>query len=145
MRVSLEIWCEMYVICSLRIESACLHAQVSRYVAWMALSIGKLLNMGKRCIDLVLSRNTVRILENTRFQRCTHCRSCSNSVFFLTAPIQPDMPIPAGGVTMQVDAENRGTGEAYVEFVKPDDAEKALYKNRQMMGHRYIIRSILCM
>ena len=38
---------------------------------------------------------------------------------------------------MQVDAENRGTGEAYVEFVRPDDAEKALYKNRQMMGHRY--------
>ncbi|CAI7988509.1 Heterogeneous nuclear ribonucleoprotein H2, partial [Geodia barretti] len=48
------------------------------------------------------------------------------------------MPIVAGGVTMQVDAENRGTGEAYVEFVRPDDAEKALYKNRQMMGHRYI-------
>ena len=39
---------------------------------------------------------------------------------------------------MQVDAENRGTGEAYVEFVRPDDAEKALYKNRQMMGHRYL-------
>lgn len=38
---------------------------------------------------------------------------------------------------MQVDSENRGTGEAYVEFVKPEDAEKALYKNRQMMGHRY--------
>ena len=52
---------------------------------------------------------------------------------------QLDMTIPAGGITMQVDSENRGTGEAYVEFVKPDDAEKALYKNRQMMGHRYIM------
>ena len=46
------------------------------------------------------------------------------------------MVIPPGGVTLQVDSEDRGTGEAYVEFLKPEDAEKALYKNRQMMGHR---------
>ena len=45
---------------------------------------------------------------------------------------------------MQVDAENRGTGEAYVEFVRPDDAEKALYKNRQMMGHRYCVCVCVC-
>ena len=45
---------------------------------------------------------------------------------------------------MQVDAENRGTGEAYVEFVRPDDAEKALYKNRQMMGHRYCVCVCAC-
>ena len=61
------------------------------------------------------------------------------------------MSIPAGGVTLQMDSEDRGTGEAYVEFLKPEDAEKALYKNRQMMGHRCIctcmcvyIRTIVC-
>lgn len=37
---------------------------------------------------------------------------------------------------LQVDTDGRGTGEAYVEFLKTDDAEKALYKNREMMGHR---------
>ena len=47
-----------------------------------------------------------------------------------------DMLIPAGGVTLQVDPDGRETGEAYVEFIKPEDAEKALYKDRQMIGHR---------
>ena len=46
------------------------------------------------------------------------------------------MSIPAGGITMQVDSDGRETGEAYVEFTNPDDAEKALYKDRQMIGHR---------
>ena len=48
-----------------------------------------------------------------------------------------EMSVPAGGVTLQVDSDGRETGEAYVEFVKPEDAEKALYKDRQMIGHRY--------
>jgi RNA recognition motif-containing protein len=46
-----------------------------------------------------------------------------------------DMVVPAGGITLQVDSDGRETGEAYVEFVEPEDAEKALYKDRQMIGH----------
>ena len=46
------------------------------------------------------------------------------------------MLVPAGAITLQVDADGRETGEAYVEFSKADDAEKALYKDRQMIGHR---------
>ena len=49
-----------------------------------------------------------------------------------------DMVVPAGGITLQVDSDGRETGEAYVEFVKPEDAEKALYKDRQMIGHRFV-------
>lgn len=48
------------------------------------------------------------------------------------------MSISAGGVTLQVDSDGRETGEAYVEFTKAEEAEKALYKDRQMIGHRYI-------
>ena len=48
------------------------------------------------------------------------------------------MVVPAGGITLQVDSDGRETGEAYVEFVKPEDAEKALYKDRQMIGHRLV-------
>ena len=49
-----------------------------------------------------------------------------------------DMVVPAGGITLQVDSDGRETGEAYVEFVEPEDAEKALYKDRQMIGHRSV-------
>ena len=37
---------------------------------------------------------------------------------------------------MQVDSDGRETGEAYVEFTKADDAENALHKDRQTIGHR---------
>ena len=46
------------------------------------------------------------------------------------------MAIPAGGITMQVDQTGRETGEAFVEFVKHEDAENALTKDRQEIGHR---------
>ena len=49
-----------------------------------------------------------------------------------------EMTIPAGGVTLQVDSDGRETGEAYVEFSKAEEAEKALYKDREMIGHRYV-------
>lgn len=48
------------------------------------------------------------------------------------------MSISAGGVTLQVDSDGRETGEAYVEFTKAEEAEKALYKDRQMIGHRCV-------
>ena len=37
---------------------------------------------------------------------------------------------------MQVDQSGRETGEAFVEFVDLEDAEKALAKDRQEIGHR---------
>lgn len=65
---------------------------------------------------------------------------CLNFIYVLCVHVHvydiPDMSIPAGGITQQVDADGRETGEAYVEFIKPEEAEKALYKDRQMIGHR---------
>ena len=41
-----------------------------------------------------------------------------------------------GAITLQKDQDGRETGEAYVNFPSAQDAEKALAKDRQHMGHR---------
>uniref|UniRef100_A0A1L8DFZ5 Putative splicing factor hnrnp-f n=1 Tax=Nyssomyia neivai TaxID=330878 RepID=A0A1L8DFZ5_9DIPT len=43
-----------------------------------------------------------------------------------------------GGIHIVMDNRGRATGEAFVQFVNPDDTEKALKKNREKIGHRYI-------
>lgn len=48
------------------------------------------------------------------------------------------LDIPMGAITLQKDQDGRETGEAYVSFPSTQDAEKALAKDRQHMGHRYI-------
>lgn len=41
-----------------------------------------------------------------------------------------------GGVIIQRDPMGAETGEGFVEFVMKDDAEKALERNREKIGHR---------
>ncbi|XP_055700404.1 heterogeneous nuclear ribonucleoprotein H isoform X2 [Phlebotomus papatasi] len=43
-----------------------------------------------------------------------------------------------GSIHIVMDNRGRATGEAFVQFVNPDDTEKALKKNREKIGHRYI-------
>jgi len=42
------------------------------------------------------------------------------------------------GITLTMDQDGRPSGDAYVEFTSPDEAEKALQKNKERIGHRYI-------
>jgi len=42
------------------------------------------------------------------------------------------------GITITMDQDGRPSGEAYVEFTSPDQVEKALAKNKEKIGHRYI-------
>lgn len=42
------------------------------------------------------------------------------------------------GITITMDQDGRPSGDAYVEFVSPGEAEKAIQKNREKIGHRYI-------
>jgi len=42
------------------------------------------------------------------------------------------------GITITMDQDGRPTGDAYVEFTTADDAEKALLKHKEKIGHRYI-------
>ena len=46
------------------------------------------------------------------------------------------LDIPMGAITLQKDQDGRETGECYVNFPSTQDAEKALAKDRQHMGHR---------
>jgi len=42
------------------------------------------------------------------------------------------------GVTITMNQQGRPSGDAYVEFTSVDQVEKALVKNKEKMGHRYI-------
>merc|ERR550534_725467 len=42
------------------------------------------------------------------------------------------------GVTITMNQQGRPSGDAYVEFTSVDQVEKALAKNKEKMGHRYI-------
>eukprot|EP00795_Rhopilema_esculentum_P013089 gene13089-3875_t len=42
------------------------------------------------------------------------------------------------GITITLDQDGRCTGDAYVQFATPKDAEQALQKHKEKIGHRYI-------
>ncbi|CAH0765227.1 unnamed protein product [Bemisia tabaci] len=48
------------------------------------------------------------------------------------------LEIVQNGITFATDYSGRSTGEAYVQFVDKENAEKALQKHKERMGHRYI-------
>ena len=41
------------------------------------------------------------------------------------------------GITITLDQDGRCTGDAYVEFQTPAEAEKALQKHKEKIGHRW--------
>ncbi len=47
------------------------------------------------------------------------------------------MDITNNGILMTTDYQGRSSGEAFVQFVSRDHAERALEKNRESIGHRW--------
>jgi len=41
------------------------------------------------------------------------------------------------GITIATDFTGRSTGEAFVQFVDRENAEKALQKHKEKIGHRW--------
>lgn len=48
------------------------------------------------------------------------------------------LEIVPNGIILPTDYTGRSTGEAYVQFINKDVAEKALQKHKEKIGHRYI-------
>merc|ERR1719163_794921 len=48
------------------------------------------------------------------------------------------LSVPLNGVHLMFNEREQPTGEAYVEFSSPDDRERAMTKDRQHMGGRYV-------
>ena len=49
-----------------------------------------------------------------------------------------DFDIVDDGVLLPLARDGRASGQAYVQFTNGEDAKKALSKNREHMGHRYV-------
>lgn len=47
------------------------------------------------------------------------------------------LEIVPNGITLLTDYSGRSSGEAYVQFVSKEVAEKALQKHREKIGHRW--------
>lgn len=48
------------------------------------------------------------------------------------------LSVPLNGIHLMFNDREQPTGEAYVEFSSPDDRERAMAKDRQHMGGRYV-------
>lgn len=51
--------------------------------------------------------------------------------------IKPDRE----GIVFVMDRRGRATGEAFVQFESQDDTEQALGRNREKIGHRWVVTS----
>ncbi|KAM4578331.1 G-rich sequence factor 1 [Fundulus diaphanus] len=49
-----------------------------------------------------------------------------------------DLKIAEDGITIVTNSRGRNSGEAYVQFSSQEEADRALQKHRELMGHRYI-------
>uniref|UniRef100_A0A1A8FHN4 G-rich RNA sequence binding factor 1 n=1 Tax=Nothobranchius korthausae TaxID=1143690 RepID=A0A1A8FHN4_9TELE len=48
------------------------------------------------------------------------------------------LDIAEGGITIVADNRGKNSGDAFVQFSSPEEADKALQKDREVIGHRYI-------
>lgn len=60
---------------------------------------------------------------------------CSDVLWCLSGWV--GMEIVPNGISLPTDYQGRSTGEAYVQFINKEVAEKALLKHKEKIGHRW--------
>ncbi|XP_059476192.1 heterogeneous nuclear ribonucleoprotein H-like [Neocloeon triangulifer] len=89
-------------------------------------------------MDWVVKRSGLN-LENAMDDGCVRLRGlpfgCSKEEI---AQFFSGMEIVPNGISLPTDYQGRSTGEAYVQFINKEVAEKALLKHKEKIGHRYI-------
>lgn len=53
------------------------------------------------------------------------------------------LSIVPGSIVIQTDENGEETGEGFIEFTSKEEAEKALGRDRQSIGHRSVYAAIL--
>lgn len=53
------------------------------------------------------------------------------------------LEITNNGILLTTDYQGRSTGEAFVQFANKECVEKALDKNKQTIGHRWVV-AVVC-
>ncbi|XP_065653802.1 heterogeneous nuclear ribonucleoprotein F-like [Hydra vulgaris] len=101
-------------------------------------------HMGKRYIEVKEAKQSemewvVNRMDNSRSEAIVRLRGlpfdCTKhdiAEFFSGLDISPY------GITITMNQDGRASGDAYVEFVTQQDAENALLKHKEKIGHRYI-------
>jgi RNA recognition motif. len=51
----------------------------------------------------------------------------------------PGLEIVPNGITIPHDYAGRCTGVAYIQFVDKENAEKALLRHKEKIGHRWVV------
>lgn len=78
-------------------------------------------------------------LENAMDDACVRLRGLPfGCVKEEVAQFFSGLEIRPKGISLPIDLSGRSTGEAYVQFVSKDVAERALLKHKEKIGHRYI-------
>lgn len=88
-------------------------------------------DVGKNQFSFQNRTDEIKILE----QMSSVFITCG-SFFFFGSSLILGLEITTHGVLLAVDHQGRSTGEAFVQFVNKDHAERALEKNKQCIGHR---------
>ncbi|MEQ2194454.1 hypothetical protein XENOCAPTIV_029548, partial [Xenoophorus captivus] len=52
--------------------------------------------------------------------------------------INTDLNIAENGITIITNSRGKNSGEAYVQFSSQEEADKALQKDRELIGHRFL-------
>lgn len=105
-------------------------------------------NMGKRYVEVFKAKRSEMEFALRRINRSDESSNGDNVIRMRGLPYEATkqdiaaffegLDITNNGILLTSDYLGRASGEAFVQFASDEHTEKALAKNKQSMGHRYI-------